>query len=444
MSGLSRVLAGVATAVLLAPAALPPAPARAATEASPALQDVAVNTWTRLSPRVVDASGQTLSALPWNAYSGLVYNPDIVGIMMFGGGGHGGRRKNDVWIYDITANEWRQQYAPDDESQYPYSVDDSGMTFDEYCRSTDPLVCNPSAEWLPRGTTKTKRPWTSHSYDQMAYDAYNHKFVIRGPNFVFGYSIPHYYGVPDAFAYDVATKQWTAMSTVPDLYHQRGSADWDPDNRLIVTVGGTWTKPGYSYLGQKAVYVYDAVQQRWIRKANAPPDVFSDVSLVFDTVNRCMLLYGGDYPEKGDLWQYRPASDSWTKLTPLPDAAYGLPPPGAPFGAFDSRNGILLIWGEGDSGGFIPTWAYDVRTNRWKRMNPTGGEPASRANVGANLVYDPVNNLFFLLLNDGSLWSYRYGTSTSNDGVSPAKTTDLRIGSASGAPPLSAASSFTR
>ena len=101
----------------------------------------------------------TSDGMPWNAYSGLVYNPDIVGIMMFGGGGHGGRRGNDVWIYDITANQWRQQYAADPQTEYPYSVDDSGMTESQYCNFQTP--CSPSSEWLPRGTTRTKRPTIS-------------------------------------------------------------------------------------------------------------------------------------------------------------------------------------------------------------------------------------------------------------------------------------------
>jgi Kelch motif len=425
-----RAVLGVVCGLVLGMAVLP-SPAR-----SQSLQDIPGNTWTRMSPRILNASGQDVT-MPWNAYSGLVYNPDIVGIMMFGGGGHGGRRGNDVWIYDITANQWRQQYAPDDQSQYPYSVDDTGMTFDEYCQSTDPLVCNPPTEWLPRGTTRTGRPWTSHSYDQMAYDAYNHKYVYRAPNFCFGYNPPHYYGVPDAFTYDVASKQWAPMANFPNIRAQTGSAEWDPDHNMIVTIGGSWAKPGFSYLGTRVTWIYDAVQRRWSQRPNPPPDNFSDANMVFDTVNRCMLIYGGDYTAKSDLWRYKTSTDTWTKLAPLPDPVHGLPPAGAPFAAFDSRNGILLIWGEGDTGGFIPTWAYDVRTNLWKKMNPIGGEPASRANVGANMVYDPVNNVFFLLLIDGSFWAYRYGTAGgSNDGVAPAKTFDLRIGSATGATAL--------
>jgi hypothetical protein len=62
------------------------------------------------------------------------------------------------------------------------------MRFAQYCQTTDLYSCNPPAQWLPRGTTSTKRPWTAHSYDQMTYDPVNHKFILIGPNFIFGYA----------------------------------------------------------------------------------------------------------------------------------------------------------------------------------------------------------------------------------------------------------------
>lgn len=418
------------------------APAGAQTGVNPSLTNLPVNTWTQLSPRVLDPNGNdvTSSGFPMPGYSGMVYDPEIHGIIMYGGGGHGTRRGNDVWIYDIATNTVKQQYAPDPETAYPYyQGDPNPMSFTTYCQSTDPLVCNPPAAWLPRGSTKNGRPWTAHSYDQMAYDQYNHKYFFFGPNFIFGDGVD-YYGVPDAWEYDVPTKLWTHIPTSPDLYHQTSSAEYDPVHRVIVCLGPySWAMPGYKYLGTPKVYVFDVVSQTWTRKAD-PPAGFGGCNMVWDSINNRMLLFGQDWPAASTLYAYDAGSDQWTLLNPQPDPTYGSPPAGAPNAAFDGNNGVLLLWGEGDTGSFIPTWAYDVRANRWRKMNPSTGEPASSAGVGANLAYDPTNNVFFLNKNSGTwgtpgglsgelgeLWVYRYGTSVAvPDTTAPAAVTDLR------------------
>jgi hypothetical protein len=394
---------------------LVPLTASAAEGENPALAGLAENTWTLMSPTVIDASGAdvTSDGFPYNGYSGLVYDPCHHALLMFGGGGHGTRRGNDVWRYDTAANTWRQDYAPDPQTAYPYSVDDSGMTYQDYCQSTDPLTCDPAAEWSPRGTTTTGRPWTSHSYDQLAYDTFNDRLVFFGPNFVFGYDTAHYYGVPDAFTYDGASKSWTHLQTAPDLYHQMASAEYDPLHQVVIATGGSWTQVGYKYMGTPQVWALDAKTEAWSRRAD-PPRQFHDVSMVYDSTNGRMLVYGGDYPASDELWSYDAGSDQWTELAPTPDGANGAPPAGAPNAAFDSRNGVLLLFGQGDTGSLIPTWAYLAATNQWKKMNPAGGEPASSAGVGANLAYDSVNNVFWLVLpggqwgEHGQLFAYRY------------------------------------
>jgi len=416
-------------------------PASAQSGLNPALTNLAVNTWTRLSPRVLDPNGAdvTSAGFPINGYSGMVYDPEHRAIIMFGGGGHGTRRGNDVWMYDTATNTWQQQYTPDPESEYPYAEGSpSPMSMSTYCQSTDPLVCNPTAAWLPRGTTRTKRPWTAHSYDQMAWDGYNHKYFFFGPNFIFGDGVD-YYGVPDAFHYDVGTKNWTYLGA-PDLYHQTSAAEYDPVNRVIVCVGPySWAKPGYKWMGTPKTFHFNAVTKTWVRKAD-PPAGFGGCNMVWDSIDHVMLLYGQDWPMASTLWAYDAATDQWSLKNPLPDPIYGLPGAASPHAAFDSNNGVLLIWGESDTGGFIPSWAYDVRTNRWKKMNPVTGEPATRGGVGANLVYDPVNNVFFLnrfggdsgnpggMIGElGELWVYRYGTTVLPVDTSvPAAVTDLR------------------
>jgi len=403
---------------------------------NPDLANIPTNTWVKLSPKSYDANGVdvTTTGFPWNAYSGGVYDSDLGAILMFGGGGHGGRRGNDVWMYDIAKNEWREQYLPDPQSAYPYALDDSGMTFSQYCQSADPQTCNPSAAWLPRGTTTTKRPWTSHSFDQMAYDQYNHKMVFFGPNFIFGYGDQHYYGVPDAYAYDVASKTWSHYTTIPLNYHQMSRCDYDPVHHLVVAAGRTWTWPGYSWLATATCWVLDVTTGIWSQRSN-PPIWGGDANLVWDSIDQVMIQYGQDYPTTADLYTYNPQTDVWTKKTTLPDPVAGYPPGGAPNASFDSNNGVLLILGRSDAPD-VPTWTYSVRTNRWTKMNATN-EPGDKVAIGSQLIYDPQNNVFFLNANSGSfetlggmygelgeLYAYRYGAATP-DTIPPARTTDL-------------------
>ena len=404
---------------------------------NPNLTSIPTNTWVKLSPKSFDANGTDVSSIgfPWNAYSGSVYDPDDRAILMFGGGGHGGRRGNDVWMYDTGKNEWREQYLPDPMSAYPYAVDDSGMTFSEYCQSTDPKTCNPPLAWQPRGTTKSHKPWTGHSYDQMAYDQYNHKYVIFGPNFIFGYDNNHYYGVPDAFAYDVPSKSWTHYSSGPNIYHQTSRCEYDPVDRLVIAMGRTWTWPGYSWLATPECWALNVTNGVWTRRT--PPPIWGlDANLLWDSVNNVMLMYGSDYATTDSLWAYDPRTDIWALKATLPDPVNGYPPGGAPNAAFDSAHGVLLMLGQSDAP-YIPTWSYDVRTNRWTKMNATN-EPTDKVKIGANLTYDPENNVFFLNAfagnfgslggfygEVGELYAYRYGPS-SPDLTAPSRTTDLR------------------
>jgi len=405
---------------------------------NPNLTNIPTNTWVKLTPKSYDANGVdiTSTGFPWNGYSGLVYDSDDRSLIMFGGGGHGDRRGNDVWLYDIGKNEWRMQYIPDPASAYPYAVDDSGMTFAQYCQSSDPTTCNPPAAWLPRGTTKTKRPWTSHSYDQMAYDSYNHKFVYFGPNFIFGYNTAYYYGVPDAFAYDVPSKTWSHYTTYPNLYHQSSRCDYDPVDHLVVASHRSWTWPGYSYVAKgPECWVMDVTTGVWTKRST-PPIWAADANMVWDSFDQVMLVYGADYPSTNELWTYNPKSDVWTKKLTLPDPTSGYPPVGAPNAAFDSNNGVLLILGKSDAP-YVPTWSYNVRTNRWANMN-AANEPIDKVATGAQLAYDPENNVFLLNAQSGSwgdlggsygelgvLYAYRYGAATP-DTTAPARTTDLR------------------
>jgi hypothetical protein len=452
------------------------------TGVNPALASLPLNTWTKLNPKSYDANGVDLNGkYPVFTFSGMVYDPDSKAIIQFGDGGHtsGSMYGNDIFMYFTETNEWRQQYLPDPAANYPESYE---LDTDAYCqtpglynnfyvydsngnilygRCSDAQLCNPPTspfDWRPRGTTTTKKPWSSHSYDQMWYDTYNHQYGYFGPNVII--QLPQHtgtgnqwmVGAPDAFTYKVGTKQWTHMDspnaeTLPDndpsktrfkypfLYHQDGSAEYDPVNRMVVAVGtGPWNQPGHRECRNSQMYTLDVTDPNapWIKK-RTPPSGFGDANLVWDSINNRMLVYGGVYPTLDTLYSYNAATDVWTLIQTNPDPVYGKPPAGAPHAAFDSVNGILLVLGASDQP-YIPTWAYNVRTNTWKKMNPTGELDGNIVQTGARMIFDPVNNVFFLLGTQsgapggpitgiyrmyGELYAYRYANASGTPTPTP-------------------------
>ena len=395
------------------------APAMACTAEEPGcnpdFNSLPANTWVKLNPTIIDPYGNDITAggFPHNAFSGAWYASSIHALLLFGGGGHGRRRGNDVWRYDTALNRWQQLYTPDPQTTYPYSQDNTGLTFEQYCRTpgADPTHCNPDPVLFPiRGATSVGRPWTSESYDQSAWDALNGKLVFFGPGFIFGHDLPYWYAVPDAFTFDPQTLQWTHMDTYPNRHSPSGASEYDPVNQVIIAV-----------LADQA-WSLDVMTGQWSRKKDLS-GFFQGVNMVFSTWDQKLYIFGNDYPATNKLWSYQTSADTWTQITPIPDPIFGLPPPSAPSAAFDTRNNVILIWGKGGIGTYTGTWAYHVPTNMWRKMNPIGGEPSLDAGVGNRLNYDPVNDVFFLLVGTtkfglvggmfgplAELWAYRYSS----------------------------------
>jgi hypothetical protein len=200
-----------------------------------------------------------------------------------------------------------------------------------------------------------------------------------------------------------------------------GSSAFDPiNNKFIAQVtSGTWS--------------FDPSVNNWIQKSvlgTPPPYSLAMASATFDNVHNKMFLFGGrtGYGEGAvyynDLYSYDVASNTWTKLNP--GGARPAARQKAGF-AFDSQNGIILLFGGiNDSGiavappAYGDTWAYSIANNTWTQLNPPNFPPA--ATVFERLSYDPVNNVFLMVLNGTGgyansswtaygvqTWAFRYG-----------------------------------
>lgn len=100
-----------------------------------------------------------------------------------------------------------------------------------------------------------------------------------------------------------------------------------------------------------------------------------------------VLLFGGfDGSPMGDTWIYNLSSDKWTNMNPsgnTPSSRYS-----HAMAPLHGTKKVLLFGGYTTSGVDNDTWVYDASTNTWTDKNPSGIEPEAREYHGLASVYN--------------------------------------------------------
>jgi len=100
-----------------------------------------------------------------------------------------------------------------------------------------------------------------------------------------------------------------------------------------------------------------------------------------------ILLFGGyDGSPMNDTWIYNLSSDKWTNMNPS-----GNPPSSRYSHAMAPLHGtkkVLLFGGYTVSGVDNETWVYDASTNTWTNKNPPGAKPEAREYHGLASIYN--------------------------------------------------------
>lgn len=123
----------------------------------------------------------------------------------------------------------------------------------------------------------------------------------------------------------------------------------------------------------------------WVQlDAGASPTPREDHTWTVDAASGTAWLFGGRDRGTvfGDLWSYDLASDRWTRVEPSGDA------PAARFGHTGTWvDGVGLVVWSGQSGAdfFGDIHAYDPATNRWTRLPDAGAAPEARYGSCAGL-----------------------------------------------------------
>ena len=241
-----------------------------------------------------------------------------------------------------------------------------------------------AAEYVWSGRSDTDSPEPRRSI-AATYNSAEGTIVLFGGE-VFGE------GINDTWTYDgVSWVERTPPSILDSAPARvRPGIAFDSERQRVVMFGGGGPQGGT--LGD----AWEWNGQRWRNITPAGADVpvgrFSP-ELAYDSARGLTILFGGSnslFQPLGDTWAYD--GESWRDVTPA--AANRSPPPRSGHAmAFDSRRGVIVLFGGQTQGGRQnDTWEWNG--TQWTNVTPPGTSPSPR-NV-AQMVYDSNRDVMVL------------------------------------------------
>ena len=118
------------------------------------------------------------------------------------------------------------------------------------------------------------------------------------------------------------------------------------------------------------------------------PEPRRDGEAIYDPVGKRIVLFGGnsDAGLKNDTWAFDLATRSWTKLNTV-----GAPPP-ARFGfdaVYDPVGHQMVIYSGQGAGFFNDTWTLNLTTLQWTDISPASDSARPKKRYGSGAVFDP-------------------------------------------------------
>ncbi len=362
------------------------------------------NTWLYMNPKPMKRKRPTtkdtnsplkgiVSGEPtFREYSSPVYGG---GRIYYFGGMHSGYPGNDIEVYDIVENFWKQ-------SSYRLQCPPQG----------DPAYGSGGSEncWVDP-ETGAGQPYSIHGYSRTSYHPLLKRYactatfprkVRKDPKSGRWELAEKVYGL---ISYDHRTDKWELLAEGKggDL------TQWDSAlggflavrrNTIWLFKDGKWkrhdtTKVGLARSGGSAsiylpdrkshlfalmphggakgwgkLYIYNSVEKQLTEIASVPAELkkrfvpLGNFVMAYDLANRKAVCMSGD-PDKVLTWSYDPAADRWEKLPqaskspPLRRGTFG-PGSGREPLVYDPLHGVFLLVAHTDKG--VQTWAY-----RYKR-----------------------------------------------------------------------------
>ena len=207
----------------------------------------------------------------------------------------------------------------------------------------------------------------TYKYSYTYQDTTNNRLLIHGGNLQGS-------DADDLWAYDFANNSWTELTptgTKPSGRTGHVAAVDTSSGKLLIHAGNG---------DLDDLWAYDFAGNSWteLTPSGSKPAARADHVAAMDTSSGKLLIHGGFKGKDNldDLWAYDLASNSWTELTPS-----GSKPAARNkhVAAVDTSSGRLLIHGGSQIFATLDDlWAYDLAGNSWTELTPSGAKPAGR------------------------------------------------------------------
>jgi hypothetical protein len=339
------------------------------------LSAVPANSWVQMNATGDGSASQYgQQGLPGGrAWQQVSYDSAFQGIVLFGGSG--ATYMSDTWTYRPTDNVWHIQ-KPHPDLNGPCRRDNHNLVY-------DPIG---HLHWLFYG---------------MAYDD-----LQPGCSTGFDAAL----GREGIWTYNSATNTWTKVQNATGALHRKLAAGmaYNPNTRSFLEFGGQVTGNNTN-----TTFVFDPAARTWTQlyPSTSPPGrVNIEGGLLFDQAHGVFVLFGGRTTQNAnDTWIFDPTAQNWIQKTP----PVSPPPRDLHAMVYDPTHHVVVLHGGRDLNGnpLNDTWVYDVGTNTWTQLSPSGNPPAI---FHHSMVYDPVNQLIVLVpgtqSNDTWVFAYQPGS----------------------------------
>ena len=350
----------VAVLLALAAASAIPAGAQDATR-NPKLRDLPDNTWVELCP------------LEWGAGASEVrwcFDTDRKRFVRVGGCTE--KYSNEVYSFEIATEKWT--------CNLPFTME-SGMK-ERPGHGCNRGICydrKRKCVWVYGGATSYSPPG-------------NTRGLWKGTG-------------------NLGKGEWEHIPAIGNM--EQAAITVDPDTHRLIILGEA--------MGTGRIFVYDPDTGKLEKGPASPYDDGPDgrgVSLDFfpyleyiPELKGCLYVSGPTRkiekanPDAGMVtWLFDPKTLKWKDLAPKGAVPARRKHAGE---SYDSKNGIVLLYGGRGKEHYNDTWSYLPKENRWVELQPKASLP--KAGSGMLMAYDPDHNVHVLgKLNWKSVWVYRY------------------------------------
>jgi len=386
-----------------------------------------VNAWTKANPtpssrwkpvpQNPDPNSQRLvtRSEPFGrSYTGIAYGK---GNIYYFGGAHGSYPGNDVETYNIANNIWKQSYKP--------NVPPSG----------DPVYGSGGSpySWVDPRTGEV-RPYTIHGYGRTAYHPGLDSYVCSASFCKTVSGSPGNYSCTDPdhgnpnkvelVSFNPNSNKWTRIASMPGGAYDL--TQWDSGLGGFLAVNGS----NIQLFQNGSFSPYDTAKiggNKVILSAGSGSggsasvyiqELKSHLFAVMPAGNCC-----GDY-RQGHLYLYNSIKKTLKEITSVPASLKNqFAPEGNFVMAYDNTNkkvvGLSAVDKSLGGDSQIQTWIYDPFVDTWEQLPISASSPlvpGFSANSRTPFQYDPINNVFILLVqrsvsgSDGVVqtWVYRY------------------------------------